>query len=1033
MAVIGTATLNIVPKMKGSLTDAVKEQLSAAESAAGSKGASAGSAFSAGFGGGAAKAGILFSAASAVATKAMDVVAEHVGAAASRFDTLNNYPTVMQSLGYETDEVSASLGTMDSHLQGLPTSLSDMVTLVQGLSTTTGDLTQATNAGLALNDMLVASGSSTQLTTAAMEQFRQILAKGKPEMEDWRSLTSAMPGQMDQLAKSMLGPTANANDLYAALGGGKNEATLSMDDLLEAMIRLDTEGGEGFASFAEQAKSASGGIESSMANLSTAVNRGIAGTLEAIGRDSISDAFSGARSAVDAAFSGINSAVSGAMPAVKSFGSLLAGMAPAALSAAAAFEVASRATTAWTGKDKAFESLSKAIDESVSSGKLAAAGVGAAAAVAVAAYALWKQHADRVKAATEGLSDAVGKAEGLSDYASKLTNVGESAAGSKKSVDELMESIGKHAEAMSETAEKAQSEITTLNTAKSIIDQYAGSTDLTADAQGRLQWAVQTVNDQLGTSITVADAMSDTYRDAEGNVSSLRDAIDGLIEKKKEEIRVEAYHNQLSEAYSAQTEAAQGVVQAERDLAAAQERLNDSTLSPEEVTAANIAYWAAKDNLDKMKSSADSANDSVNRLETMLGSAAAEASSAATIYDQWASSLDSGTRAAMDARLDGKGGLSALKESLEQLGVTHDGLAEMGKHDVQELANAYDGSTASIVGKLSEWGVQMDEAKASTAQAASDMRSAIEGMPEVASKLSDSGVDVDNFAQKLADAGVSAETLRATGSENLSKLADECGDDMGAMVGAIVLYNSVPLVNKDGTVNVNDAKLVDGLGNVYTWNGEYLADKYGNAAVNDTSVHDATGALWTWNGAALVDKDSTAVVVGNVATGEAKSRIDDVNDSMEGLPSSVNPSVNVGGNFSSAVATIWELGRAIGSLTDKVVNVFTNKYENDYGSGNAAGGIRLNAAGGYRLHAAGAIATKAVPLDIVGEAGAEAIVPLTNERYSRPFAEQIARQMDESSGRGDVTVNVYAQTGAAQDIALAVRREIESLAATGVM
>ena len=37
-------------------------------------------------------------------------------------------------------------------------------------------------------------------------------------MEDWRSLTTAAPGQMDQLAKSMLGPTANANDLYAALG-----------------------------------------------------------------------------------------------------------------------------------------------------------------------------------------------------------------------------------------------------------------------------------------------------------------------------------------------------------------------------------------------------------------------------------------------------------------------------------------------------------------------------------------------------------------------------------------------------------------------------------------------------------------------------------------------------------------------------------------------------------------------------------------------------------------------------------------------
>ena len=67
----------------------------------------------------------------------------------------------------------------------------------------------------------------------------------------------------------------------------------------------------------------------------------------------------------------------------------------------------------------------------------------------------------------------------------------------------------------------------------------------------------------------------------------------------------------------------------------------------------------------------------------------------------------------------------------------------------------------------------------------------------------------------------------------------------------------------------------------------------------------------------------------------------------------------------------------------------------------AAGGIRTHADGGIvsyakRYHAHGNIVNNpgaGVPLDIVGEAGAEAIVPLTNRKYSKPFARTIAEQM----------------------------------------
>ena len=148
-----------------------------------------------------------------------------------------------------------------------------------------------------------------------------------------------MPGQMDQLAKAMLGPTANANDLYAAIGGGLKkgeQATHTIDDMLDAMVRLDTEGGDGIASFAEQAQTASGGIQTSMANIRTAFSRGIAGVLDAVGKDTISDALGSVKNAVNGAFSMIGAAAPTAVSAVKGVATVLSEAAPSAAAAGAA-------------------------------------------------------------------------------------------------------------------------------------------------------------------------------------------------------------------------------------------------------------------------------------------------------------------------------------------------------------------------------------------------------------------------------------------------------------------------------------------------------------------------------------------------------------------------------------------------------------------------------------------------------------------------------------------------------------------------
>lgn len=298
MGNIGSTSLLIVPKFDN-LSGTINKALGSADGKVStSAGTRMGQNTAKGFGKGFAIAGAVSGVVSRAVDSAISTVSSHVDSAVKRLDTLNLFPKTMQSLGYSSKEASQWVNYMSDRLQALPTRLDDMVTTVKGISVITKDIGKATKAGLALNDMLIASGANQQLATAAAEQFRQMLSKGKPDMQDWKSLVQAMPGQLDQLAKAMLGPTAGANDLYEALGGGKHQQTISMDELLDAMIKLDLEGGSHLTSFKEQAETAAGGIETQMANTSNAITRGLADTLKAIGNENISGMFSGLKKGI---------------------------------------------------------------------------------------------------------------------------------------------------------------------------------------------------------------------------------------------------------------------------------------------------------------------------------------------------------------------------------------------------------------------------------------------------------------------------------------------------------------------------------------------------------------------------------------------------------------------------------------------------------------------------------------------------------------------------------------------------------------
>lgn len=205
----------------------------------------------------------------------MSSISSHMDSAISRFDTLNNFPKVMENLGIDAGKADASINTLKERLKGLPTTLDSAASGVQRLTACNGDVSKSTDYFLALNDAIVAGGQSTDVQNSAIEQLSQAYSKGKMEMEEWRSLQMAMPGQLNQIAKAMGMSTDE-------LGEGLRDGSISMDEFMDTIVKLDKEGVDGFKSFSDQALDATGGIGTALANLNTAITSGITESMKAI-------------------------------------------------------------------------------------------------------------------------------------------------------------------------------------------------------------------------------------------------------------------------------------------------------------------------------------------------------------------------------------------------------------------------------------------------------------------------------------------------------------------------------------------------------------------------------------------------------------------------------------------------------------------------------------------------------------------------------------------------------------------------------
>lgn len=206
-----------------------------------------------------------------VAAKAASAVSEQFAGAVSRFDTLNNFPKVMESMGASSKQAHQAIKTLSDGIQGLPTSLDEVATTTQVFMPLSKNANDAAKATLALNDAFLASNATTADASRGLEQYKQMLANGKVDMMGWRSIEETMPASLQKVAKSFGIASGSTQELYQQLDSGK----ISMKELNDRFIQLDG-GANGFHKTALQATD---GIGTAFKNMGTRTKIALADVL----------------------------------------------------------------------------------------------------------------------------------------------------------------------------------------------------------------------------------------------------------------------------------------------------------------------------------------------------------------------------------------------------------------------------------------------------------------------------------------------------------------------------------------------------------------------------------------------------------------------------------------------------------------------------------------------------------------------------------------------------------------------------------
>ena len=539
----------------------------------------------------------------------------------------------------------------------------------------------------------------------------------------------------------------------------------------------------------------------------------------------------------------------------------------------------------WSAAGKAASSAIDAIGDSAGAagaaigglkGGLARLGVAVAAigiTALVSEFERVRRETEQFDKATEGLAEATENAVNIEEYASAINDVGYSAEGSVKSVTELAEAISGATDRINETNGSTATQIAQLSEAQRVINECAGKTDLTAEAQGRLEWAIGLVNEQLDLNITKSDVAADSYTNQEGQVSDLTDSIGELIEAKKREAKASAFQQNLTDLYKQQIDAQKTLKDAQEDYnEQVQWYMDNAGWSKEKAIDATNQAPEGKA-LQQAIELNEGLTESIREQETAYGELAQSVNESGNIYDQIAGKMDPGKFSLFNAELEASGtSFDMLKEDLESMGVGTEAFSNLTSEQLSEIADKYDGTAESIKQALADMNVSTTETRTAMVESFAQLGA------DVPQYLEQLGFNLDDLAGHLIMAGVSTHDLAALGVANFNALAAEAGGDINTLIALITGYNNTPIIDKNGNITAEYTTLKDANGQIYIWNGSVLKTINGEVIADSETLQPTIEEMGLYQDITLDNKTTTVSTNygGDASPGEAAGAVDNL-------------------------------------------------------------------------------------------------------------------------------------------------------------
>ncbi|MBQ3339752.1 MAG: phage tail tape measure protein [Atopobiaceae bacterium] len=642
-------------------------------------------------------------------------------------------------LGFTTPQVlawSTALAATGQKSEAAGTALAKTFTMIElAVGSATGDMQEyADMVGMSVDEFMAA-------LQEAPEQFSDLAEEMGVETDELASSILDAGGKLEGFAE-IAGMTA---DQFAAMWA--NDPSGAMQAFIEGLAKIDEEGGSVDAVLDElgiksvRQKQAIEGLSQTVDILGDALvmsqdawdgvsdqwgdagdaareadrkAQGFSGTLQelkntaqVLGSEVGESLLPFLRSALDVLkdvynwYSGLSDSQ---QTSATIFGGVIAA-APLATAAVLKFVESAKDASSWQGKlaKKLAGGMGTLVDK-FGAANLAAGGFAAVGlAVLIAAEKEAYDNLSRLNYVMRNIPSAMNKVrhpvevtgEALGEMAEEAWHAADSYRG-------YLDSLESHTQTIEGVARSFEEQWQGLSIAEEYLRRYAGQSGLTAEEQGKLQWAVDQVNEACGTEWQVIDAANGKIEDQAGVVVDATDAINDYIAAKKQQIQLNAYEEILTELYQERAETLQELSEQQDYL----NQLQSAATSPEGSLYGGdaVAIAGQMETVQGLTDAYDSLNDQINIYETEMGELASLDPSSFTEFSVWARDM-----ATALGDIDPTT-LQRLATEMENLGVHFDTLSGLSTDAIRDIVNRWSSGEEDLRTILAEYDILYEDA-----------------------------------------------------------------------------------------------------------------------------------------------------------------------------------------------------------------------------------------------------------------------------------------------------------------------------------